>query len=144
MVRHDFRSPNPKFWRACTRRALARAGAHASKFSFLKNSRGLKYQYFFVIVSTKLPLTTKNKRRNTNLKFDAFSKLLSKRTFVYLLFQKLKLKKKKLLKKFGDPQKYAFLNFEMKNKIVLKFVFLRLYIMRKGSFIPIFKKKIDI
>ena len=97
-----------------------------------------------MIVSTKLPLTTKNKRRNTNLKFDAFSKLLSKRTFVYLLFQKLKLKKKKLLKKFGDPQKYAFLNFEMKNKIVLKFVFLRLYIMRKGSFIPIFKKKIDI
>ena len=35
--RHDFRSPNPKFWRA---------GARRSKFSFLKNSRGLKYQYF--------------------------------------------------------------------------------------------------
>ena len=32
-----------------------------------------------------------------------------------VLFQKLKLKKKIYIKKFGDPQKCAFLNFEIKN-----------------------------
>ena len=45
-------------------------GQRASKFSFSKNSRGLKYQHFFVKIGTKLPLTIKNKRRNTNLKFE--------------------------------------------------------------------------
>ena len=48
----------------------ARAGARASKFSFSTNSRGLKYQYCLVKIGTKLPLTIKNKRRNTNLKFE--------------------------------------------------------------------------
>ena len=42
----------------------------ASKFSFSKNSRRLKYQYFLMKIGTKLPLTVKNKRRNTNLKFE--------------------------------------------------------------------------
>ena len=46
----------------------ARAGA--SKFSFSKNCRGLKYQYCFVKIGTKLPCTKKNKHRNTNLKFE--------------------------------------------------------------------------
>ena len=35
--------------------------------AFSKNSRGLKYQYFFVKIGIKLPFTIKNKRRNTNL-----------------------------------------------------------------------------
>ena len=48
-------------------------GARASKFSFSKNSRGLKYQYFFVKIDMKLPFTIKNKRRNTNLKGDGLS-----------------------------------------------------------------------
>ena len=58
---HDFRSPNPKFWQA---------GARVSKFSFLKNSRGLKYQYIFVKIGMKLPFTIKNKPRNTIMKFE--------------------------------------------------------------------------
>ena len=45
------------------------AGTRASKFSFLKNCRGLKYQYFFLI-GMKLPFTIKYKRRNTNFKFE--------------------------------------------------------------------------
>ena len=49
---------------------VARTGANALKFSFLKNSWGLKYQYFFVKIYTKLPLTIKNNRRNMNLKFE--------------------------------------------------------------------------
>ena len=40
------------------------------KVFIFKNSRGLKYQYFFVKIGMKLPLTIKNKRRNTNLKFE--------------------------------------------------------------------------
>ena len=45
-------------------------GECTSKFSFSKKSKGLKYQYFFVKIGTKLPITIKNKRRNTNLKFE--------------------------------------------------------------------------
>ena len=48
----------------------ARAGARASKFSFSKNSRGFKYQYFFLKIGMKLPFTIKYKRRNTNFKFE--------------------------------------------------------------------------
>ena len=46
------------------------AGAYASKFSFLKNSQGLKYQYFFVKIGMKLPFKIKNKHKNTNMKFE--------------------------------------------------------------------------
>ena len=45
-------------------------GARVSKFSFLKNSRGLKYQYIFVKIGMKLPFTIKNKPRNTIMKFE--------------------------------------------------------------------------
>ena len=44
--------------------------ACASKFSFSKNSRGLKYQYFFLKIRRKLPFTIKYNRRNTNFKFE--------------------------------------------------------------------------
>ena len=45
-------------------------GALASKFSFFKNSRGPKYNFFFLKIGIKLPFALKNNRRNTNLKFD--------------------------------------------------------------------------
>ena len=38
-------------------------GANASKFSFSKNSRGLKYYYFFVKIGMKLPFTIMNKHK---------------------------------------------------------------------------------
>ena len=44
--------------------------ARASKFLFLKISRGLKYQYFFVKIGLKLSFTIKKKRKNTILKFE--------------------------------------------------------------------------
>ena len=44
--------------------------ARASKFSFSKKSRWLKYQQFFVKIGMKLSFTKKNKCINTNLKFE--------------------------------------------------------------------------
>ena len=40
----------------------------AAKFSFSKNRRGLKYDYFFVKICRILPYTSKNNRQKENLK----------------------------------------------------------------------------
>ena len=66
-VKHDFISPNPKFWRACTRRAPAHV---RQSFHFQNIPGGLNINILFVKIGTKLLLTIKNKHRNRNLKFE--------------------------------------------------------------------------
>ena len=43
---------------------------HSHQSFHFQNSRGLKYQYFFEKIDVKLPFTIKNKRSNTNFKFE--------------------------------------------------------------------------
>ena len=72
-----------------------RSRAGASKFSFSKNSRGLKYQYFFVKIGLKLIFTIKNRRKHTNLKLSLKTILFWPPKSMILVFEETPPQKKK-------------------------------------------------
>ena len=94
--------------------------ARASKFLFLKISRGLKYQYFFVKIGFKLPFTIKKKRKNTNLKFEL-------KNYFILTFEKARFwfLKKNTHKKFVFQFRLWFIFKNNKHTIVICSVFLK-------------------
>ena len=71
-----------------------RSRAGASKFSFSKNSRGLKYQYFCVKIGLKLIFTIKNRRKHTNLKLSLKTILFWPPKSMILVFEETPPKKK--------------------------------------------------
>ena len=50
-------------------------GAHAAKFSFLKNHRGLKNYFFFQKICKYLPISSKKSRQKENSKFKNVDKI---------------------------------------------------------------------
>ena len=104
-----------------------RSGAGASKFSFSKNSRGLKYQYFFVKIGLKLIFTIKNRRKHTNLKLSLKTILFWPPKSMILVFEETPPPKKK--KKIGKS------DFERWNKL-FHHLFIYFYLFFSFPFFP--------